>query len=258
MALDVRRGFHHDLDLVRDDLVRLAGMVSEALARATQALLDGDLRVAEEIITNDDRLDTLAVDIEERCYSLLALQQPVAIDLRALVAATRMVSEIERSGDLVVNIMKAARRLYGTELDPRLRGYITSLGAEVGRLFRLAMDAYADRNEGLAAALDDMDDAVDDLHEQYIASIFECHDRGVVALQSAVQLALVGRYYERIGDHAVNIGERVRYIVTGWLPEHTGVARVAASGSPTRTPLTAATDDDDVGPGANGDAPPAE
>src|SRR5215213_6382367 len=212
MALDVRRGFHHDLDLVRDDLVRLAGMVSEALARGTEA----------------------------RCYSLLALQQPVAIDLRALVAATRMVSEIERSGDLVVNMMKATRRIYGTSIDPKVRGLIAQLGVEVGRLFRLAMDAYADRNEGLAAALDDMDDAVDALHAEYIAAIFESHDRKAIPLQPAVQLALVGRYYERIGDHAVNIGERVRYICTGWLPEHAGVARVAAAGEPTRTPLTSA------------------
>jgi phosphate transport system protein len=238
MAVDVRRGFHHDLDLVRDDLVRLAGMVSEALARGTEALLNGDLTVAEELINGDDRLDALAVDIEERCYSLLALQQPVAVDLRALVAAARMCSEIERSGDLVVNMMKATRRLYGTSIDPKLRGLIARLATEVGRLFRLAMDAYADRNEGLAAALDDMDDAVDTLHAEYIAAIFECHDRKAIPLQAAVQMALVGRYYERIGDHAVNIGERVRYICTGWLPEHAGVARVAASGEPTRTPLT--------------------
>ena len=261
MALDVRRGFHHDLDLVRDDLVRLAGMVSEALARGTDALLAGDLKVAEEIITHDDVLDTLAVDIEERCYSLLALQQPVAIDLRALVAATRMVSEIERSGDLVVNVMKAARRIYGTPIDPKMRGLITRLGKEVGRLFRLAMDAYADRNEGLAAALDDMDDAVDTLHAEYIAAIFESHDRKAIPLQAAVQLALVGRYYERIGDHAVNIGERVRYICTGWLPEHTGVARVAASGERTRTPLASTQTDGDSAPGpaeANGDEPPVE
>ena len=238
MAVDVRRGFHHDLDLVRDDLVRLAGMVSEALARGTEALLNGDLNVAEELINGDDVLDTLAVDIEERCYSLLALQQPVAVDLRALVAAARMCSEIERSGDLVVNMMKATRRLYGTAIDPKLRGLIARLATEVGRLFRLAMDAYADRNEGLAAALDDMDDAVDILHAEYIAAIFESHDRKAIPLQAAVQMALVGRYYERIGDHAVNIGERVRYICTGWLPEHAGVARVAASGEPTRTPLT--------------------
>jgi phosphate transport system protein len=258
MELDVRRGFHHDLDLIRDDLVRLAGMVSEALARATDALLAGNLAVADELIRHDDVLDTLAVDIEERCYSLLALQQPVAVDLRALVAATRMVSEIERSGDLVVNMMKAARRLYGTTLDPKVRGLIARLGTEVGRLFRLAMDAYADRNEGLAAALDDMDDAVDTLHAEYIASIFESHDRKAVPLQAAVQLALVGRYYERIGDHAVNIGERVRYICTGWLPEHTGVARVAATGEPTRTPLRSAEERADRGgPDGNGDEPSA-
>jgi phosphate transport system protein len=252
MALDVRRSFHHDLDLVRDDLVRLAGMVSEALARGTEALLAGDLAVAEELISHDDVLDTLAVDIEERCYSLLALQQPVAVDLRALVAATRMVSEIERSGDLVVNMMKATRRLYGTPIDPKVRGLIARLATEVGRLFRLAIDAYADRNEGLAAALDDMDDAVDTLHAEYIASIFESHDRKSIPLQAAVQLALVGRYYERIGDHAVNIGERVRYICTGWLPEHTGVARVAASGEPTRTPLTSS-ELHDVDGGADAD-----
>jgi phosphate transport system protein len=226
MALDVRRGFHHDLDLIRDDLVRLAGMVSEALARGTEALLAGDLTVAEEIIRHDDVLDTLAVDIEERCYSLLALQQPVAVDLRALVAATRMVSEIERSGDLVVNMMKAARRIYGTTIDPKMRGLIARLGSEVGRLFRLAMDAYADRNEGLAAALDDMDDAVDNLHAEYIASIFESHDRKAIPLQAAVQLALVGRYYERIGDHAVNIGARVRFLVDGWVTDADDARRI--------------------------------
>jgi phosphate transport system protein len=229
VVIDVRKNFHHDLDVVRDDIVRLAGMVTEALARATQALLDGDLRVADEIIRADDALDTLALDIEERCYQLLALQQPMAIDLRALVTAIRLVAEIERSGDLVVNIMKGARRLYGVEIDPRQRGRLTRLSEEVHRLFRLAIDAYVDRDASLAAAIDDLDDTVDTLHANYIAGIFETHGSGRTALQSAVQLALVGRYYERIGDHAVNVGERVIYMVTGWMPEHTGAARLAAS-----------------------------
>src|SRR4029079_12435175 len=142
-------------------------------------------------------------------------------------AAIRMASEIERSGDLVTNTMKAARRLYGTPLDPRLRGLIEHMSDHLHRLFRLAIDAYADRNEGLAAALDDMDDDVDELHADYIRTIFEVDEGGNAPLQVAVQLALVGRYYERIGDHAVNIGERVRYMVTGWLPEHNGGAPAA-------------------------------
>ena len=225
---DIRKSFHHDLDVIRDDIVRLASMVTEALGKATQALLDGDLDTANEIIQGDDVLDTLALEIEERCYQLLALQQPMATDLRALVAAIRMVAEIERSGDLVSNIMKASRRMYGAEFDPKVRGLIARLGQEVHRLFRLSMDAYVDRNDGLAAALDDMDDSVDALHADYIQSIFESHEASAMQLQTAVQMALVGRYYERIADHAVNIGERVRYMVTGWLPEHTGAARLAA------------------------------
>jgi hypothetical protein len=116
----------------------------------------------------------------------------MATDLRALVAAIRMVAEIERSGDLVSNIMKASRRMYGAEFDPRVRGLIARLGQEVHRLFRLSMDAYVDKNDGLAAALDDMDDSVDALHADYIQSIFESHEASAMQLQTAVQMALVG------------------------------------------------------------------
>jgi phosphate transport system protein len=228
MAQEIRKTFHQELDQLRDDMIRLAGMVTEALAAGTNALLAGDLQAAEDLINGDDEIDELALEIEEHCFRLLALQNPLASDLRQIIAAIRMSSEIERSGDLVTNTMKASRRLYGVDLDPRLRGLIERMSAHVHRLFRLAIDAYADRNEALAAALDDMDDDVDELHADYIRTIFEVYEGGDAPLQVAVQLALVGRYYERIGDHAVNIGERVRYMVTGWLPEHTGAARLAA------------------------------
>ena len=228
MPMDVRRNFHQELDDVRDDLVRMAGLVTEAIARATRAFLDGDLKAAEEILGGDDAIDAIALQVEEHCYQLLALQQPMASDLRALTTAIRLTAEIERSGDLVANIMKASRRIYGAELPPKTRGLIERLGENVHRLFRLAIDAYVDQNVGLASALDDMDDAVDQLHVDFVASIFETHESGEMPLQVAVQLALVGRFYERIGDHAVNIGERVRYLCTGWLPEHTGAARQAA------------------------------
>jgi phosphate transport system protein len=228
MAMEIRKNFHHELDLVRDDIVRMASMMAESLARATEAFLGGDLATAEEIIQSDDEVDELSLAIEERCYQLLALQQPMASDLRALTTAIRLTAEVERSADLVCNIMKGARRIFGTEIDPRIRGLIQRLSNEVHGLYRYAIDAYADRNAGLAAALDDMDDAIDDLHVQYIASIFETRESGEMPLQVAVQLALIGRFYERIADHAVNIGERVSYMVNGWLPEHTGAARAVA------------------------------
>ncbi len=162
----------------------------------------------------------------------------------ASITAVRMVSEIERSGDLVVNIAKGSRRIYGTEYTPRLRGLIASMGEEAARLFRLSIDAYVEADAPMAAALDDLDDRLDQLHRDYIAEIFEASREGNFEVQAAVQLALIGRYYERIGDHAVNIGERVRYMVTGWLPEHTGAAREAVRQSRAGEPVGSAEEDE--------------
>ena len=226
-----RKGFHESLEAIRQEMVQMAALVTEGIPRATETLLAGDLAEAQQIIEDDDPLDAKALDLEERCYQQLALQQPMAGDLRAIVAAIRMISEIERSGDLVVNIAKGGRRIFGTPLPAKLRGLVTQMGEEATRLFRLAMDSYMDEDAPMAAALDDLDDRLDTIHGDYIQEIFLAHNAGDIHVQAAVQLALIGRYYERIGDHAVNIGERVRYMVTGWLPEHTGAARVAAAQS---------------------------
>jgi phosphate transport system protein len=225
---EVRRTFHQELDQIKADIVRVAAVVTECIPRGTDILLANDLQGAQRLIEDDDEVDSLALEIEERCYQVLALQQPVAIDLRSLVTAIRLTSEIERSGDLMVNVAKGARRIYGVQFDPRLRGLIERMSEEATRLFRLCIDAYVEGNASLAAALDDMDDGLDLLHKDYIQAIFESHHAGIIDLQAAVQLALIGRYYERIGDHAVNIGARVEYMVTGWLPEHTGKARLSA------------------------------
>lgn len=222
------RAFHQELDQVRADIVRMAAMATEFIPRATEVLLTTDLHGAQLLIEADDLLDDMTLELEERCYQILALQQPVAIDLRAIITAIRLTSEIERSADLMVNVAKAARRLYGAEFEPRVRGLIEQMSEEATRLFKLAIDAYDDGNAGLAAALDDMDDRLDGLHKDFIQSIFESHHGTTLDLQPAVQLALVGRYYERVGDHAVNIGHRVQYMVTGWMPEHAGAARAQA------------------------------
>jgi phosphate transport system protein len=217
---DLRKDFHQHLDEIRDGITSLATSVSETIPRATQVLLDGDLEGAEYLISADDEIDSRSIKLEEQCYELLALQAPVAGDLRQIVTAVKMIGEIERSGDLAVNICKAARRMYGVQLDSRLRAMIAQMGEQAAQTFSLSIDSYVDADVPLASALDDIDDILDRLQVDFIAQIFECHAADQIELQVAVQLALIARFYERIGDHGVNIGERVRYMVTGWLPSH--------------------------------------
>ena len=226
MSDEARHNYHQELDAIRAELVRMASSVVEIIPRGTSILLDGDLEGADYLVLGDDEFDARSIEIEERCYRILALQQPVAIDLRTIVAALKIVGEIERSADLVVNICKAARRIHGHALDPKLRGIIRRMSDQAQHLFRSAVEAYADGDAPLAAAIDDMDNLLDDLQREFIQAIFESHAGERIDLQVAVQLAVVCRFYERIGDHAVNMGERVRYMVTGWLPEHAGAARL--------------------------------
>lgn len=222
---ELRKGFHHELDLVRKGLIRLAAAVIEAIPRATAILLEGDLDGANALIRHDDEIDALSIELEERCYQLLALQAPVAGDLRQLVSIVKMVGDIERSADLTVNICKAARKIYGHDLDPRMRGLISRMSEQAQQLFSSALESFEENDAAKAAAIDDMDSFLDGLQREFVRTIFESHADTKIDLQVAIQMAMVARFYERIGDHAVNIGERVQYLVTGWLPEHKGAAR---------------------------------
>ena len=225
---EARRNFHQALDELKQQIVHFATQIADGIPAVTRALLESDLDLARRLIEGDDELDRLSFQIEENCLKLLALQQPMASDLRALVSAVKLNWELERTGDLVVNLGKVVRRIYGVELEPHVRALIEEMGHHAYVLTVRAIEAYAEADAGLAAALDDMDDRLDALQTEYAHTIIEAHERGALELQTAVQLALIGRFYERIGDHAVNVGERVRYMVTGWLPEHTGAARAAA------------------------------
>ncbi|MBM3717610.1 MAG: phosphate signaling complex protein PhoU [Actinobacteria bacterium] len=226
---ELRKSFHQELDEVRARLAWLAAKVIEAIPRATQVLLNGDLEGADALIKDDDEIDAHSVDLEEKCYQLLALQAPVAGDLRQLVAILKMVGEVERSADLTVNICKAARRIYGHQLDPRMRGLVARMGEQAQQLFVSSLEAFETNDAAKAAAIDDMDSFLDGLQREFVRTIFESHADERIDLQVAIQMAMVARFYERIGDHAVNIGERVRYLVTGWLPEHKGAERWKSS-----------------------------
>ena len=219
---ELRKGFHQQLDGVRTELIRLAASVIEAIPRATAVILNGDLEGADALIQFDDEIDSLSLELEERCYQILALQAPVAGDLRQVVSVVKMIAEIERSADLAVNICKAARRIYGHELDPRLRGLIARMGEQAEQLWESALESFEENDAAKAAAIDSY---LDSLQREFVQAILESHSENAIDLQVAIQLAVVARFYERIGDHAVNIGERVRYLVTGWLPEHKGAAR---------------------------------
>jgi len=223
-----RKSVHHSLDDVRAEIVQLAALVTESIPQATRALLDMDLQAAQRVIDHDDVLDRKSAEIEEHCLRLLALQQPAAGDLRALMTAMKLNWELERSGDLSVNICKTVRRIFGSTIEPRIRGLIEQMSEHAHMLTRRAIDAYATGDAALAAALDDMDDALDTLQNDFIQAILRANENDRLPLNIAVQLALVGRYYERIGDHAVDIGQRTQYMVTGWLPEHIGAARAEA------------------------------
>jgi len=221
---ELRKGFHQQLDGVRTELVRLAASVIEAIPRATAVILNGDLEGADALIRFDDEIDSLSLELEERCYQILAFEGPVGGDLRQVVSVVKMIAEIERSADLAVNICKAARRIYGHDLDPRLRGLIARMGEQAEQLWESALESFEENDAAKAAAIDDMDSYLDSLQREFVQAILESHSENAIDLQVAIQLAVVARFYERIGDHAVNIGERVRYLVTGWLPEHKGAA----------------------------------
>lgn len=217
---ETRRAFHEDLDELSNDVTRLGAMAIEAIEAGTNALLDADLSAVESVIEADIALDELMHSIEERTYQLMARQQPMAVDLRTLFSIMRVIHEIERTGDLMVNIAKAARRLYPAPLEPKIRGLLDRMREQAAVQLRVAIEAFEARDPARAASLPDMDDVMDDLQKDLFRAIFSSPATDEAALQRAVQVALVGRYFERMADHAVNVAERVRFMVTGELHHH--------------------------------------
>jgi phosphate transport system protein len=212
---ELRKAFHAELTEMTDDVVRLGALAAQAIEVGAEAFLEGDLVAAERLVAEDRGLDDLMHSIESRAYLLLARQQPMAVDLRTVVTVLRVIHELERVGDLMVNVAKAARRLYPYQLEPKIRGLVHRMRGQAIAQLTVAVEAFAHRDPARAAALGDMDDAMDELQKDLFRAIFAAGADDEAALQRAVQIALVGRYFERIADHAVNTGERVQFMVTG-------------------------------------------
>ena len=228
---ETRKHFHEELHELSDDVVRLGALAGEAIEAGTEALLAADLAAVERVVAADGELDELMHSIEQHTYLLLARQQPMAVDLRVLVTILRVVHEIERIGDLMVKIAKAARRLYPGGLDQKVRGLIDRMRTQARAQLELALESFAERDVARAAALDDMDDVMDDLQRDLFQAIFAAKAEDDSAVQRAVQVALLGRYYERIGDHAATVADRVGFMVTG---EHAHLSPRLTAAAPGR------------------------
>jgi len=210
----MRDAYHRELESLDQAVVAMGALVEKSIHLTTTALMESDKDLAEKVRAGDDEIDGAFMDIEKRCLALMAQQAPVAGDLRLVVAILGAIGELERSGDLAYNIAKLVQVEGGSVQGTKeVRVLLAELGAEAQSLFAAAIDAWAQKDEVLAANIERRDDRLDELHARVITSLLQLRGEEVVA--AAIRLAMVGRHFERIGDHAVNLAERVRYFVTG-------------------------------------------
>jgi phosphate transport system protein len=210
----VRDAYHDELDAITDQLVEMTRLVGEAVSLATQALLTSDLAIAESVIEGDEAVNQLHENVELRTVDLIARQQPVAGDLRALTTGLRITSDLERSGDLAVHVAKLARRKYPACAVPdELQGTVRAMGAVAAEIVSKAGDVVASRDADRAAELERDDDVMDELHRTLLRTMLA--PEWPYGVDTAIDLALAGRYYERFADHAVAVARQVLYLVTG-------------------------------------------
>lgn len=207
----LRKRFHQQLEDIDTKVVRLFALVTESVAAATHTLLADDPEYARKLAERDSLVDRLENDLELLAERELFMQQPMAGDLRYLISVLRVVPELERSGDLATHIAERAATGLGARLTPALRGLVEQMGTICVRMWQQASDAWVERDPHAAAAIDAMDDGLDGLSEQLVAELHQ----GELALPDAMQATLLGRFYERLGDHAVHISERVAYLTPG-------------------------------------------
>jgi phosphate transport system protein len=206
--------FEAELHQLGEDLVAMAGRVKKAVATAGDALLSGDLALAESVIADDLAIDDLNRELDERCIRLLAQQQPVATDLRVIVSALRIASSLERMGDLARHVAQVARGRYPEPAVPGpVRDTFTAMDAAAVRVAEQVVALLSTRDLSIAVAIERDDDLLDELHGSTFASQLGGEWQG--SPQETVDVTLLARYYERFGDHAVSVARRIVYLVTG-------------------------------------------
>jgi len=210
----MRLAYDEELIAVNEDLVQMTHLVGSAMNRATQALLDADLDIAEQVIASDAQVDALTGAIEERCFDLVALQQPVARDLRIIIGALRIAASLERMGDLAEHVAKQARMRYPRPAIPaELRETFAEMGGLAEAIVAKTGAVIASKDVSLAADIAAHDEDMDRLHRELFTIVLSpSWSHGI---EAAIDVTLLSRYYERYADHAVSVTRRVVTIVTG-------------------------------------------
>jgi phosphate transport system protein len=203
-----RQEFQRELDGIESKVIELFAMVGEDLVKATEALLNGDSETVKMLAAREQAIDTVYREIETLVNREIALQAPVAADLRFLLSVLRVVPELERSHDLVEHIARRANHILSADLSPRCRGLIERMGRLASGMWRAAADSWYKRDQSVAAVLEQQDEEMDELHASLTAELAA----GRMSLPVTMEMTLVARFYERLGDHAVNIGRRVVYL----------------------------------------------
>ena len=203
-----RREFERELETIEAKVIELFAMVAEDLPGATQALLTGQSDVIKALAEREEAIDALYPEIEAMANREILLQAPVASDLRFLLSVLRIVPELERSHDLVVEIARLADHILSEDLSPRSRGLIGRMGNLASGMWRQAADAWNERDRSAAFVLGERDDEMDELHASLIAELAS----GRMTLPVTMEMALVARLYKRLGAHAANIARRVAYL----------------------------------------------
>jgi phosphate transport system protein len=210
-----RQEFQRQLEAIEAKVIELFAMVAEDMPGATNALLSGNNEMVEVLAERDQAIGTLYLEIEELVNKQILLQAPVASDLRFLLSVLRIVPELERSHDLVVHIAYRANHILSEDLSPRSRGLVERMGDLVADMWRQAADSWYQRDRSAAAVLSERDDEMDELHSSLIAELAS----GRMSVPVAMEMTLVARFYERLGDHAVNIARRVIYLAGSQPPD---------------------------------------
>ena len=208
----VVRHFQEELEALQGRLLEMGGLAEERVSAAVQSLVGRDIAAIERVLYGDEPINALHVEIDNRCFKLLALHQPMATDLRAIVAAVKINTDLERVGDLAVNIAEAAKR-YATHPPVKKLIDIPTMGTIAQTMLRDALDAYVRRDTALAHAVLNADDQLDALKTQVFRDLLTYMLKDPATVEPALDLILISRHLERIGDHATNIAEDVIFMV---------------------------------------------